>query len=166
MIRFGVSSLIHARLGTSLAFDLESGPEQLQGLRVAFLAGSVRVTRVQAGLLVQGLVHTEITLECVRCLDPYSFPLSVQISEVFRVPGMAVRPDSLHAVGDDDWLDLGPLLYEQIWLEVPIRPLCRSDCQGLCQNCGANLNVEVCDCEQLNIDPRLSVLRELLRRDQ
>jgi uncharacterized protein len=65
-------------------------------------------------------------------------------------------------VGDDGWLDLGPLLREQAWVDIPMKPLCRPDCQGLCPQCGADLNHESCECDRTEIDPRLAILRDLI----
>jgi len=65
-------------------------------------------------------------------------------------------------VSDDGWLDLTPLLREQAWVALPMKPLCRPDCKGLCPQCGANLNLESCTCESVKIDPRLALLKDLL----
>jgi uncharacterized protein len=53
-------------------------------------------------------------------------------------------------------------LREQSWLAIPMKPLCTPNCQGLCPQCGVNLNIESCTCEKTSIDPRLAVLKELL----
>ncbi|NIV30868.1 MAG: DUF177 domain-containing protein, partial [Anaerolineae bacterium] len=53
-------------------------------------------------------------------------------------------------------------LREQAWLAIPMKPLCRADCKGLCPQCGATLNLESCACETERIDPRLELLKDLL----
>ena len=60
-------------------------------------------------------------------------------------------------------LDLRPLLAEQVLLDLPMKPLCGEDCRGLCAQCGANRNLEDCDCEPPP-DPRLAALGELRDR--
>ena len=162
MVRFEVSSLTNARLGTSLALNVDTGPQSLNDLEVDFLCGTIRVTRVQGGLLVQGTVESRLGLECVRCLEAFAFPITLDLEETFRLPGASPRADTLYAVDANGWLDLTPLLREQGWLAIPMKPLCRQDCQGLCPLCGADLNLTSCTCENASIDPRLASLRELL----
>jgi uncharacterized metal-binding protein YceD (DUF177 family) len=76
MIRFDVSTLIQARLGTSLTMNVDVGPQCLDDLQVDYLRGTVQAIRVQDGLLVQGTVESQLGLECVRCLEPFSLPIS------------------------------------------------------------------------------------------
>ncbi len=58
-------------------------------------------------------------------------------------------------------LDLGGVAWEQFMLAMPVNPLCRPDCKGLCPICGANLNLEACDCHKEEEDPRMAPLRNL-----
>lgn len=162
MIRFDVSALTKAPLGTSLTLDVDTGPQSLIDLELGFLRGTIQVVRVQGGLLVQGTVESRLGLECVRCLEPFVLPIALELEEIFRLPGAGARPDSVYRVGDDGWLDLAPLLREQAWVAIPMKPLCRADCKGLCPQCGAALNLESCTCEVGRVDPRLALLKDLL----
>lgn len=163
MVRFDVSALTKARLGASLTLDVHTGPQSLSDLEVDFLHGTIRMIRVQGGLLAQGTVESQLGLECVRCLEPFSLPLILELEETFRLPGTKPRQDAPYAVGEDGWLDLAPMLREQCWLSIPLKPLCRPDCKGLCPQCGANLNLESCTCKESEGDPRLALLKEQLR---
>jgi len=58
-------------------------------------------------------------------------------------------------------IDLGQLMREQFYLSLPMKPLCRDDCKGLCATCGTNWNTDACDCKHEWDDPRLDALREL-----
>jgi uncharacterized protein len=62
---------------------------------------------------------------------------------------------------EGDSVDLTPLIQEELVLALPTRPLCRETCKGLCPQCGANLNQQVCGCIPAVGDPRLAVLRSL-----
>ena len=64
----------------------------------------------------------------------------------------------------DHVLDLAEMLREQFYLALPMQPLCRPDCQGLCPTCGIDRNVETCQCKTEWMDPRLSVLKTLVTR--
>jgi len=163
MIRFDVSVLTKARLGASLTLNVDTGPQSLTDLDVDFLRGTIRVVRVREGLLVQGIVKSQLCLECVRCLESFVLPITLELEEIFRLPGAgASTPDVSYVVGDDGWLDLAPLLREDAWVAIPMKPLCHADCEGLCPQCGANLNLESCTCESAGIDPRLALLKDLL----
>jgi uncharacterized protein len=63
----------------------------------------------------------------------------------------------------DDRIDLNELLREQFYLALPMKPLCRDDCKGLCPQCGTNLNTGACSCATQWEDPRLAPLKGLLR---
>jgi uncharacterized protein len=92
-------------------------------------------------------------------------PIALDLEETFRLSGTSSETDdtyALYGVNDDGWLDLTPLLREQAWLTIPMKPLCRSDCKGLCPLCGANLSTEPCTCDRERIDPRLAVLKDLM----
>ena len=162
MICFDVASLLPARPGKSLALNIDTGPERLVDLDVDFLRGTLQVIRIQRGLLVRGSVRSQLSLECGRCLETFNFPLALNLEEEFRLRDDTSSPDIPYLVDDGGWLDLVPLLREHTWLGIAMHPVCASDCKGLCQRCGANLNLVLCACEAQTVDPRLAVLRELL----
>ncbi len=115
--------------------------------------------------------RVKATLECVcsRCLEPFTVPVDAGFDLLF-LPVSANTGDAEQEVGDedlgvsyyrDDVIDLGALIREQFYLALPMKPLCREDCQGLCPVCGANHNRETCSCESTWVDPRLEGLRKL-----
>ena len=69
--------------------------------------------------------------------------------------------DLTTAFYEHDTIDLGHLMREQMYLALPMKPLCRDDCRGLCPTCGANLNLGTCGCKHEWEDPRLAVLKRL-----
>lgn len=97
----------------------------------------LRVFRAGRTLVVRGRLETGITLTCSRCLVKFSAPL--------RVPGFGRE---LELFGDETIIDLTGDIREDIILAIPVKPLCRADCQGLCPICGADLNREDCGCSR------------------
>lgn len=162
MIRFDVSTLVEARPGAALSLSVDTGPWYLDDVEVGFLRGTLELTRVRNGLLLQGTVESQLHVECVRCLESYDLPVSLELEETFRLPDSGPREGMPYAVSGNGWLDLGPLLRELSWLEIPLKPLCRPTCSGLCSRCGARLGVEACTCEEAEIDPRWAALRDLV----
>ena len=67
--------------------------------------------------------------------------------------------DLTTAFYENDEIDLGQLMREQFYLALPMKPLCRDDCKGLCPVCGTNLNQGTCDCKRDWEDPRLAALK-------
>jgi uncharacterized protein len=61
-------------------------------------------------------------------------------------------------------LDLAGVALEQVFLEVPMKPVCKDECKGLCDQCGADLNESPCTCEKTRLDPRLAALASLKKR--
>ncbi|MFW6082423.1 MAG: YceD family protein [Chloroflexota bacterium] len=161
-LSFDVKTLLKAPLGQSLTLDIDTGHEVLDDLEVDYLRGSVRAIRVEKGVFVEGVVESQLRLECVRCLEPFAFPATLELAELFRMPGTDIRPDAIYAVSEDGELDLAPLIREHAWLSIPMKHLCDPQCKGLCPHCGVNLNTESCECEETHVDPRLAPLKELL----
>ena len=116
-----------------------------------------------------GRVTTKLELECSRCLEPFTVPIDSKFDVLFLPSGANVGTGE-QEVGEedlgvsfykDDTIDLGEVLREQFYLALPMKPLCREDCQGLCSICGKNRNRETCSCQNEWVDPRLDALRAL-----
>ena len=116
-----------------------------------------------------GRVRAQLELTCSRCIEAYRFPIDAEFDQRY-LPASAVSADAETEVGDDDLetsyysddqIDLNELMREQFYLALPMKPLCREDCGGLCSQCGTNLNTGTCDCAPVWEDPRLAALRNL-----
>ncbi|MFZ6026685.1 MAG: YceD family protein [Chloroflexota bacterium] len=128
------------------------------------LTGVARFTRTPQGLLAQIKMQADVELECVRCLLPYVHSLAVDFSELYAFSKKTVSETGL-LLPENGYISLEPLLREYMLLELPIKPLCRPDCKGLCPVCGGNLNEQVCQHDDQPIDERLAVLKSL-KKDQ
>jgi uncharacterized metal-binding protein YceD (DUF177 family) len=124
-----------------------------------YIRGPLRLSRTKEGILVQGTLHVGIEDDCYRCLDPVLADVPITIEELYSYP---VRHDSEFGVGDDAILDLAPLIRAEALIANTGGILCREDCQGLCPDCGTNLNHSTCTCADEKIDPRFARLKELL----
>src|SRR6266516_2813968 len=97
----------------------------------------VRLEDVSEGVLVTALVTAPLAGECARCLEEFTSSTQVRVQELF-----AAQPDGSGEDGyllDGDLLDLEPALRDALVLELPLSPLCRPDCAGLCSRCGIRL---------------------------
>jgi uncharacterized protein len=130
-------------------------------LHLRSLTGYMRATRTPQGILLQAAFQTSISLECVRCLTSFEQALHVEFTELYAFSQRYVTDSGL-IMPETGIIDLEPVFREYILLEVPISPLCRPDCKGLCPICGNNLNESTCHHEQETGDPRLASLRSFL----
>jgi uncharacterized protein len=164
-LRLNVGFIVAQSTGYSRDFTVEIPQVRLPpDLELTNLAGDVRVSRTPQGLLVQAKIQGDTTLDCVRCLEPFSTILYANFTELYAFSRRNVTESGL-LVPDDGQIDLAPLLREIMFLELPISPLCRPECKGLCPVCGENLNITTCNHEDEPADPRLDVLKKLLEND-
>lgn len=147
-------------------FDLEGEDFRLKA--PVELAAEIRKDTQKIRLV--GKIRTTLDVNCGRCLEPFDIPVDTAFDLMF-MPEPAVPRDGEHQVHDTDvgvssykgdTIDLGEVMREQFFLALPMKPLCRQDCRGLCPVCGVNRNREQCDCREEWTDPRLAVLKKLL----
>ena len=109
---------------------------------------------VSDGLLVTGTVEGGWEGPCRRCLNPVRATLRAEVQELFE---SKPTDDDSYRLGHDS-VNLEPLARESLVLDLPLAPLCREDCQGLCATCGADLNQGACDCPPAQADARWAAL--------
>ena len=131
----------------------------VEPLEVSFTARAAR----SGGVRVEGSLNALIRLTCRRCLTESEQRFEVPY-RFFVEPGL--EPDAadegLYPLQrEEDFLDLGPMVREELLVVVPEYSLCREECRGLCPRCGSDLNSDACDCETSELDPRWEVLRKL-----
>jgi uncharacterized protein len=146
---------------------LEGAGTTLAHLNASPVEADLRAESVVEGILVTGRARAGVTFECSRCLREFPSEIAVELCELFTGPGHDAAPeeDSYAVAGTD--VDLEPMLRDALALALPIHPLCRADCKGLCAHCGADLNKGSCGCVEDDTDPRwagLDVVRERLRQ--
>jgi uncharacterized protein len=123
-----------------------------------------------------GSVQSMLELGCSRCLEPFALAVD-QTFDLRYLPATTGAPvvddDEDVEVADDDVsmtfyrdesIDLNELLREQFYLALPMKPLCRGDCRGICPQCGANRNLTTCDCNPHWEDPRMAGLKTLITK--
>lgn len=136
---------------------------ELSGELAETPTASVRAHRMGADLYLEGELDGALELECSRCLARYRHPLHEPFRLVLEPAGARVpsEPEAARdlarlgmCLGEElelGWLqgpeiDLRAFLREVVALALPVQPLCREDCRGLCPRCGADRNVEPCRC--------------------
>lgn len=106
--------------------------------------------------------HVVYTAECDRCAKTCNNKYTISHDRIL-VAKLESSEDNDHLlVVEGMKLDLKELVYTEMFLNLPIKNLCKPDCKGICANCGKNLNDGQCDCNKKTIDPRLKALEKLL----
>ena len=129
--------------------------------------------RIREIVEMTGRLKSRIATTCSRCLADLAVDLENRFQLVYtRRPGTKARPSmqkeielTTEDVGlmlfDGEVIDIGPGIFEEALAALPLKPLCRDDCRGLCPRCGADLNRENCRCRGKDVDPRLAKLLQL-----
>lgn len=170
-LKFNVAQLLREEVGgrrnytfteDALPLDDETTLRQLDG--------KVRFTRTATGVLAEVDAHGVVELPCIRCLNPSQQRIELLFQDEFHSrievnTGMPLpKPDEEDPfyIDESHLVDLGEALREYALLEMPMQPLCRTDCKGLCPTCGADRNQGDCGCSSDDTDDRFAVLKRLL----
>ncbi len=123
--------------------------------------------------LLGRIVADHLELACDRCLVLFETEVREDLDLLFlpQSNNVALAGEDDRGLGQnelsvsfyrDDQIDLSHVVWEQIVLAIPMKPLCKLDCKGLCPDCGVNRNVASCSCVRDDMDPRWKVLKDLL----
>jgi uncharacterized protein len=165
MLTYFVSDLITAPPGTMRKVVIDEphpdlGPElELAGP----LRGTARIHRIQHGLLVQCDLSASVDCECARCLQPTTYEMHSHFDEAFRFAGHEVEPDGFRL--SDQILDLTEPVRQYLVMELPINPVCRPDCRGLCPVCGEPLQDHECRVDSSSLSEPWGPLANLLQTE-
>jgi uncharacterized protein len=138
----------------------------------------LKATRIGELVEVEGNLETILRLTCGRCLTEFVEPLVTDFAITYAREAHDLPADDAPADGRaeaeeagligfrGEEIDLTEGLQEQVVLGLPLRPLCREDCKGLCAACGADLNAGECDCRrQLSAGPFAALRHLRLEKD-
>ncbi len=148
--------------------DLALGPSVCNMNRPA----RAQVSLAVAGdaVRVAGAVKADLQVSCSRCLKPVDWSLNKEFDlEYHPDPEVSREGEEIElefgelTVGfyRNEQLDVGASVGEQIVLELPMKPVCKESCEGLCDQCGQDLNEGPCSCSGRPLDPRLAMLADL-----
>lgn len=119
-------------------------------------------------LHVHGVLATTLHMSCARCLKPVSHEVNIDFNERFKHTdnpelNVETEDEDVWYIGED-FVELAPYIEESFIINLPFSVLCKDDCKGLCQNCGADLNDGECGCNREVIDPRLAALGDFFKK--
>lgn len=176
MIAINVAQLLKADAGTSRDYDIDDQiPSLTEGVALTEpIEGKVQLMRTNRGILVRAKLHTAARLDCSRCLEVFVQNLPIAFTEEYvpivdvttGLPTHVPHESYTYLISEKHEIDLEPAIREYGLLEMPMAPLCRTDCAGLCPHCGANRNERTCGCVVQAVDNRFAALQSLLAEDE
>ena len=142
-MRFLVSEVRNAgRVDQDISVDpisiLGNPPEFVSFLQPLKVTASAVMTGDD--IVVSGHIESGFGFSCGRCLDEFERPYRADFQQVFNA--------------DENEIDVSPDIKEVVYVDLPLIPICRDDCKGLCPTCGKNRNVVACGCVQTHENPK------------
>ena len=114
----------------------------------------VKVSKAGDKFLVDGTLAGVVKVRCDRCLETFDLGVKSAFNVYLVVRPSGPSEEDVELLDEDmeveflkgEMMDLDDVVREQVYLSVPMKCVCKSDCRGLCPQCGANLNVAPCSC--------------------
>lgn len=121
------------------------------------------ITNKAGQFVLTGLAKAAVRTCCVSCLEPFELDVQASLDEVYSQSDSALDHNrDIEEIGfSGDVISIGPEVVKSLLMELPMRLICSPGCRGLCPQCGCNLNLQSCGCENDFIDPRLAILKKL-----
>lgn len=144
----------------------------VKGIKASpFIHGAVDLLRTDDGIVVRGTIRATLTLQCSRCLAEFDLDQDLALDLLIRGEESETdmrrneddEPNEIFISGQE--IDVGEIVVQELFLEAPMKPLCRQECPGLCPRCGALIGS--CNCPQAtdeSVDPRWNKLAGLAKK--
>jgi uncharacterized protein len=173
-LEFNVAQLLKEATGAARSYEVVTDLSRDFGQEVKIispLSGQVRFLRTGPNILVTGTLETTVEKICGRCLTSFTTPVTIELEEEFFpmldiVTGTAITQppevEEANLIDEQHILNLLEVIRQEILVKSDSLFYCRPNCKGLCPQCGQDLNVGSCDCQNEVVDPRWAGLQALL----
>ncbi|MGE5453877.1 MAG: YceD family protein [Methylocystaceae bacterium] len=108
-----------------------------------------------------GKMEGVLRVSCARCLKEFNIPLQSSFTVDLTQGKTGEDTGETYNIQGNE-IDIEPILMEQILFNLPLGLVCSTECQGLCPVCGQDLNLNSCQCQATQIDPRWDALKKLM----
>lgn len=125
-------------------------------------------------VFLKGAISCNIELQCSRCLCSFNLLINSMLDIVLSPTHLIAQEGYYELQKDeldisfykDNSIDIDDIVSEQLFLNIPMKPLCSPDCKGICPDCGADLNNMKCSCNTKKIDERFRILEKLIKKEE
>lgn len=165
-MEINVAQLLKSPVGTVRNHTVDDVVDITENGLESEVKGELKLVHTNRSILVRGILHTSVMVACSRCLKPFPAELDLKIDDEYFptidvYTGVPVpvpdEPDSF-TIDEHHTLSLVEAVWQYALLAIPMKPLCRPDCPGLCPTCGKNLASGECACPPPETDSRWSEL--------
>jgi uncharacterized protein len=147
--RTNIGFIINKPAGYSREFPYEIENFILdRDFEIRDLTGTITLARTSSSIRALVDFSGKIDGTCGRCLDQFEMVLNPRFDQIYTFEKEPLSEEE-EIVPADGYIDFEILLREYLLMEIPMNPLCRSDCKGLCSACGQNLNEKLCEHQKL-----------------
>ncbi|MDA1349599.1 MAG: DUF177 domain-containing protein [Chloroflexi bacterium] len=167
---FNVSQLLKEPAGARRTVEIDDPLLLFEGRPVSQVSGTANLLRTPDGIWVRAVLQTTILSECSRCLNEGDQPVRIEIEEEY-LPTADIVTGAVFRLSEEEsesfyidshhTLDLRDAIRQYAVMSVPMKPICRADCAGICPTCGANRNEMACECGEAASDNRWGPLLDL-----
>ena len=170
-MRFNVSQLLKENIGSTRVYDVNEFLRlSLDDARLCRVVGQARLLRTDKGVWFTAELASEVVCVCSRCLSEFEQPIRMRIddeyvSEVDVATGARLDYSSAEEgfhIDHNHILDIAEAIRQYSSLGLPMKPTCGEQCEGMCMNCGVNLNDAPCVCDGRQTDARWDELLKLV----
>jgi uncharacterized protein len=169
ILQYNVAQLLKELIGSLRDFEVESTGLDLDGIQTGPVRGKVKLMCTNRSILAQARFKSSAKVECSRCMKGLEYPLAINLEEEYfpTIDVVSDRPlpppddPGMFTIDENHILDLTEATRQYLLLALPMKPLCRADCAGLCPACGQDLNKRSCGCPAVQPDPRWAKLAQL-----
>ena len=168
-MQINVAQLLRAPVGTAREYKIEGQVDILGDENHRPVRGEAVLLRTNRSILVRAKLDLKVELECSRCLRSFDQPMTIEFEEEYFptldvISGVHLPPadePGVFTIDEHHVIDLTEAIRQYTLMNIPMKPLCREDCAGICPACGENRNISGCDCPAESVDPRGAGLKEL-----
>ena len=169
---FNVSQLMKEPSGSRRVIQVDQKHALIDNAHTSRVRGTVNLLRTDTSIWVSANLDSGMQCACNLCLKEYDQPIHMTIEEEYFPQGVSAPGANLSGDGEETFhidehhiLDMSEALRQYSELSLPMKPVCREGCAGICLTCGVNLNEATCECDKTPRDGRWGELLELVQAD-
>lgn len=153
-LKIKVAELLAKPLGESEEYELPQNLNfEYEGIKnITPLEGKIKLTNLGKEILADFFIKTSLRLICSRCLKEFDQKFILKFQEEYLRPEKIKKSEldqtPFEFLIENYEIDVWPAIFDEIVLNLPLKPLCKKSCKGLCPNCGADLNKKKCKCRK------------------
>ena len=162
-MQFNVARLLMETVGTQKTYIVDESFAPLEDTQTDRVEGHLRFLRTDAGVWVTGALVAPARVTCSRCLQESSVPVRFRMDDIYyptvdvntggRIP-LPEEADGHCVIDSSHILDITESIRQYTRVGLPMKPMCKPECAGLCLRCGVNLNQVTCSCDSQEMDAR------------